>query len=414
MKDNNKAKLSGALIGALVLLFLMYLVYGLWSGGFGANSGNMMGFFDITESRQGMIMTVQSIGCVVLSVIVAIYGERLNKLRGLFYGLFILGIGGLLIGTMPLYTSVGSGYILMLIYSLIGGIGYISIDLLVNGAVADVYPDKKTTFLPLIHGMFALGSMIAPLFVSFLAKPEKPGTFAMPYLVLGGVALVASVVFFFIVRKATPETPYADMAPIRARAAANPVEIFKDIRAWQFLFCCFLYHSFQTGMVAWLPRFFEKSFGTRYEVANSMLSLYFFGALCIRFLSPLVLKKIAPKKFFLCSIGASVVIFSLLLLIPPMPITLQKILLVIIGLLQGAAIPTLQILCSDAFPDRTASASSAIGMGISLSTLIAPLAMGIIIEKSGYSASMWFVTALLLLSFIVLLTVKEKKEPACS
>ncbi|MBQ6372111.1 MAG: MFS transporter [Oscillospiraceae bacterium] len=249
--------LSGSKKLLIVLCFLMYLLYGMYFGGFGANSGSMMKFFGIGESRQGMIMTVQSVGCIVMSVLLGIAGERINKLKGLFFGVVVMGIAGLLIGTLPIYTAQGNGYGTMLCFSVFGGIGYITIDLLMNGAVADVFRERKTTFLPYVHAFFGAGSMIAPLFVSLLADPSSPASFSMPYLVIGACSLVLGAVVFAAVRKVTPETPYADMAPIRARASANPLEVFADIRAWQFFLCCFLYLCFQTGLVAWLPRFFS-------------------------------------------------------------------------------------------------------------------------------------------------------------
>lgn len=404
----NGGKLSASKKALIILCFLMFLLYGMYFGGFGANSGSMMRFFGITESRQGMIMTVQSLGSVIMAVVLGLWGERLNKLHGLFAGVVVMGIAGLLIGTLTLYTAQGSGYGRMLCFSIIGGIGYITIDLLMNGAVADVYREKKTTLLPFVHAFYGGGSMLAPLFVSVLADPVKPESFTVPYLVLGIAALLLGVVFYVVARKVTPETPYADMAPIRARATANPVEVFRDIRAWQYFLCCFLYLSFQTGLVAWLPKFFEEHFRTGYETANSMLTLYFLGALVIRLLSPMIYRRVSVKRFYFISIGASVCVFAMFLLIPKIPLPVQRILLVVTGLLQGVAVPSLQLLVTDTFADRTASASSAIVLGVSLSALIAPLVMGAIIESAGYLASMWFITVLLLLSVAVLATVKER------
>lgn len=405
MKPESRSRSKNLLIA---LCFLMYLLYGMYFGGFGANSGSMMRFFGISESRQGMIMTVQSAGCIVMAVILGVIGERINKLRGLFFGLVVMGIAGLLIGTLPVYKEQGNGYGTMLCYSVIGGIGYITIDLLMNGAVADVFRERKSTLLPLVHAFFGGGSMLAPLFVSVLADPSRPSSFSVPYFVIGCCCIVLCFAFYHVVRKVTPDTPYADMTPIRARASANPLEVFRDIRAWQYFLCCFLYLSFQTGLVAWLPRFFEVRLHTPYETANSMLTLYFLGALIIRLISPMIYKRVSAKRYYLVSIGASVLVFALFLLIPSAPLPLLMVLLVATGLLQGIAVPSLQLLVTDTFADRTASASSAIVLGVSLSALLAPVIMGAIIESAGYLAAMWFITVLLALSAVVLVTVRNR------
>ena len=109
-------------------------------------------------------MTVQSIGCIMMTIFLGLFGERINKLKGLLFGLFFMGLASVLIGTMSMYLSVGTGYILMLLFSLIGGVGYVSIDLLMNGAIADIYPKEKTTLLPLTHAFYGTGSMLSPLF----------------------------------------------------------------------------------------------------------------------------------------------------------------------------------------------------------------------------------------------------------
>lgn len=404
----NEERLSRSKKLLIALCFVMYLLYGMYFGGFGANSGNMMAFFGISESRQGMIMTVQSIGCIVMAVILGVIGERVNKLKGLLLGVLVMGLASILIGTIPAFRAQESGYGTMLCFSVIGGIGYITIDLLMNGAVADVFREKKSTLLPLVHAFYGGGSMLAPLFVSMLADPSKPASFSVPYLVTGCCAVILGIVFFTCVRKVTPDTPYADMASIRARAAANPFEVFRDIRAWQYFLCCFLYLSFQTGLVAWLPRFFEVRLGTPYETANSMLTLYFLGALVIRLISPAVYRRLSARTYYLLSISASVAVFAVFLLLPSAPLMLLRLLLIVTGLLQGIAVPSLQLLVTDDFADRTASASSAIVLGVSLSALLAPVIMGAIIESAGYLASMWFITVLLALSVVVLVTVKHK------
>jgi predicted MFS family arabinose efflux permease len=82
-----------------------------------------MAFFRITESQQGLILTVQAVGCMIIAIMLGIFGEHLNKIHGLMFGLVVLGIAGLLIGTMTLYTEPGTGYGLLLAYSLLAGVG---------------------------------------------------------------------------------------------------------------------------------------------------------------------------------------------------------------------------------------------------------------------------------------------------
>ena len=212
------------------LCFALFLLYGVYFNAFGANAESMMAFFDITESRQGFVMTIQSLGGIVMTVLLGLFGERLHKLYGLLAGAVLVGVAGVTIGTMPLYGN--DSYGLLLVFALIGGVGYITIDLLMNGVIADVFPEKKSTLLPIVHGFYGLGAMLAPLLVTWLTDSGRPATFAVPYLVLGAAALVLGAVFWTVSRRATPHTPYADMTALRDRSVANPAEIFRDKRAW--------------------------------------------------------------------------------------------------------------------------------------------------------------------------------------
>lgn len=193
------------------LCFALFLLYGVYFNAFGANAESMMAFFDITESRQGFVMTIQSLGGIVMTVLLGLFGERLHKLYGLLAGAVLVGVAGVTIGTMPLYGN--DSYGLLLVFALIGGVGYITIDLLMNGVIADVFPEKKSTLLPIVHGFYGLGAMLAPLLVTWLTDSGRPATFAVPYLVLGAAALVLGAVFWAVSRRATPHTPYADMTP---------------------------------------------------------------------------------------------------------------------------------------------------------------------------------------------------------
>ena len=88
--------------------------------------------------------------------------------------------------------------------------------------------------------------------------------------------------------------------------------------------------------------------------------------------------------------------FAVLLLTPSLAV--QRVLLVLLGLLQGAEVPALVILCCETFPTRTASASSIIVLGVSLSALI---------EQVGYGIPLWGLTACLPLSAAVLLAIRR-------
>ncbi len=393
----------------ILMCYLSFVLYSIYFNGFGVNVSTIMAFFQINKAQSGLIITLQSIGAIILTVILGLYGERINKLHGIAFGLVIMGLAGIVIGLIPSFFSQGSGYYFMLGFSLLAGIGYIIVDLLMNGVIADIFPHKKDSLLPYVHAFYCAGAMLAPLFITAVVNPDKISTFALPYIIIGSASIAACVVFAIASKKIMPETPYANMKEISSRAKANPAEIFRDPRAWMYLLACFFYVSFQTGMSTWLPTFCSEHLHIKHETAGLMVTMYFLGALAMRFISPTIYKHITVRKFYIVSLIISGLLFPIFIFVQ-MPVYLNMILIVIVGLLQGSSVPALIILCCDAFPARTASASSIVVLGLSLAALIIPTVVGNLIETSGYTLPMLILNGSIFLSVLILIPIKSMKK----
>ena len=392
-----KSRPRGLEAALIVLCFGAFTLYAMYFNGFG-----------IDEDANGMILTVQAVGCMIVTIVLGLFGERINKISGIVIGLGLMGTAGILIGLLP-KVAPESGYLLMLGFSILAGVGFIAIDLLMNGVVADIFPDTKNTLLPFIHAFYGVGAMLAPLFVTTVVKPEYSLTFALPYLFIGIASILICVALFFIRRKITPYTPYRDMAEIRSSSKGNPAQIFRDKRAWLYLLVCFLYLCFQTGLSTWLPTYGQRQLGLSFTDAGRMVTLYFLGALIMRFLSPLIYKKTPVRSFYILTLLLSGLLFIVFLLVP-MSVAAAKIIIVVMGMLQGASVPALVILCCDTFPERSASASSIIVLGVSLSSMVIPPAMGALMISTGYVIPMLFITVCLFLSVLVLVPI-QAMEP---
>ena len=403
-----KEKLRVSAVMLLILCFISFLTYGTHFNCFGTSTETMMQFFRIDESRQGMILTVQSIGGIVMTVILGLYGERINKIHGIALGLGLMGVASILIGTIPSFCQMGSGYGLMLMFSLLAGLGSLTVDLLMNGVITDVFPDRKNTFLPYVHAFYGVGAMLAPIYVSALASPDAPETFAVPYLILGILAVVLCGALFLNALRVNPHTPYRDMSVLRQRACGNPAEVFRDLRAWLYLGACFLYLCFQTGLSAWLPQYSMNVLNYPYASAAKMATFYFLGALVMRLISPAIYKRISVRNFYVLTISVSAVVFALFLFLPWGPV-MTRVLIFLLGILQGASVPSMVILCSDSFPGRSASASSVIVLSVSLAALIGPAVMGAVIKSSGYLWAMLLILVCLPLSIVPLILATREK-----
>ena len=408
--DEQNMKMNGTKLRPVLLLlcFGAFLLYAVYFNSFGANAETTMAFFSIDETANGFILTVQAVGCMGVTILLGLFGERLNKINGIAAGLLLMGGAGIAIGMMPVYLHTGS-YSLMLALSLAAGVGYMTIDLLMNSVIADVFPAEKNRLLPYVHAFYGIGAMLAPMFVTNVVRPEAPDSFGIPYLYVGVGAAAVAAALFAVSRGVTPDTPYAHLKTLGAKARSNPAEIFREKKAWLFLLSGYLYLCFQTGLTTWLPSYCAQVRGEDFTSAGLNVTAYFLGALVMRFLSPVLYRYLGVSRFYRGSLLTSAVLFLVYLLVP-MPELSGKMLLAVIGLLQGASVPSLVILCCDAFPTRTASASSIVVFGVSLAAMTAPTIMGAVMESSGHQTAMLLSTLCLPLAVLALPRVQASVE----
>jgi len=57
-----------------------FVVYAVYVNSFGPNASLMMEYFDITESKHGFIITVQSVGGILTAVWLSLFGEKYNNI----------------------------------------------------------------------------------------------------------------------------------------------------------------------------------------------------------------------------------------------------------------------------------------------------------------------------------------------
>ncbi len=371
----------------------------------------MMAFFGVSEAKLGTVMTLQAVGSLVVTIILGLFGERINKISGLFTGILLMGIASVLIGLIPQFSEAGGMFMILLIFSLIGGVGYIFIDLLINSVVTDVFQERKQDFLPYVHAFYSTGAMLIPLVANAMVKESQPKTFAHPYLLVGILSL-ALVVFFAIFKKSvTKDTPYEDAAVLKSHSKQNPAEIFKDPKAWLFTLMTLSYMCLHTGITSWLPRFFLVERAMDLSQGNLTITMYFLGILVIRLVSPTIYKKLSIQKFHYISMIVYMVIILLVIFIK-MPFVLICILIFIIGLCCGAVLPGFVLLSTDVFPERSASASSTIIFGIVIGSLILPVGLGALIEGIGYLAAIAIFSVGPLISAGILLIIEKMKKMA--
>ncbi len=404
MEQLGARKLNGRNLAFIVFAYAIYMVYAFYFNTFGTNATVMMAFYNITSAEQGLILTVQSVGGLAAAIFLALQGERFNKINALGLGALLVGVAGIAIGFAP-------PYFLLILIVIVAGIGCTFNDVMLNSLIPEVYPKRKNTLLPIAHAFYGIGAMVTPLFVTAVVDPEVFVSFAVPFLIIGIASTVIFVVYMILGKSIMPETPYADMAAVRKQVSGDPAEIFKTKKAWLFLIAGVLYFSFQVGTMSWLPTYCRE-IGMDFNLSGAMLTAFFGGSLVMRFISPLVLKKMtAQRAYIVFSILSAACMVAGLLTGNSM---LMVVLVAVAGFMQGNSVALLVLIATEAFPHRVASASSISFIALNVATMTAPLWMGEMAGRTGFllpllMGSICMLASALLISFIERNSRKSKK-----
>ena len=386
-----------------------FVVYALYVNSFGSNADTMMKFFGITEGSHGLILTIQSVGGIATAIWLSLVGEKYNKIYVVSACLALMSAGSILSGLIPSFYPDGGGYGLLLVFVLLAGIGYTGIDVMMNGVIAETFPENKETILPIAHAFYSTGAMAAPVFVTLVADTGRPSSFSVPFILIGIVSVLVFAGYLVSGRRIMPGTPYTDMRSVRARVTENPAEIFRGWKAWLILAACLLYFCFMYGLSVWMPSFFahEKAFGHR--LSGLMSTVFFLGALLMRFVSPVIFRRVPVRRFYIVSGILSAVCMTAAFLTDAALTALIVAFVFAGGFLQGAHVIALVMISCSEFPDRTASASAITVLAFNLAAMIMPAVIGLIAEKIGFMIPM-LILAFCMLCSVLLIRIEQHER----
>lgn len=381
--------------------FLSFTVYAVYNNILSNAAPVIMKHFGITESMHGLIITMQAVGGLAVGVFISFFGERFNKIKGVACGILMLGLTALLF-----YFSPQSSYLFLLVCAIMGGVSTFIADILINGALPEVFAENSSTVVPLGHALYSVGAMLTPLAVTAIINPEITSSYSKPYIIVVILGAVVGTSLLLINRKAVEYTPYRDMTVLKNRSVSNPAEIFKNKKAWMIIAISFFYFSFEMGYINWTPTYAQTVMGMSFEQSGRLMSAIFLGNLIMRFVAPGLFKKLKPRTVFLILWPLALVSAAVCFIFKNA--TLGFILLPLMAFCTGMSAPGLILISTGVFPTRTGAASSAVLNSINVSSLMVPYIIGLLTEKLGFSISIFTIILGLAIAIILMYTFKNQ------
>ena len=152
--------------------------------------------YNLSLSQGGLLLSTQSVGGTLLSVLCILFISALNKTKLMVASGLMLCVLLMLVGVLPPLM------LLFIMYAVLGFSGG-AINTLTNSAMVDAMPQKAERYINFMHMLFSLGSVIAPV-VSQAIYPSV-GLLGV-FLIFGGFAICWAVfaVFAFSSHMKTP------------------------------------------------------------------------------------------------------------------------------------------------------------------------------------------------------------------
>ncbi len=341
--------------------------------------------FALSAAEGGLLLSVQSIGGFAVTLIMIIFIDSFNKeklivLAGVLTGLFIVTIGI----DQPLFT-------LFVVFILLGFFAGI-VKTLVNAVMYETVSLRVETHMTLLHMLFSLGSVIAPiasyaLYIGF-------GLMGV-FLVLGGVSILFAVYGAFAFRQGLRKKMLSDRISVRYRWQELKKVLDKPGMKG-IAFVSFMVSAWQVAAT-----YCTASYGANVEGVDShgatALSVLFLGMMVARLLYARIATRFSQIKVLTmgCALGFAAWIAMILV----QDITIKIVLIGVSALCCGNNVPITYVVGCKIAPENSAAAAGIISFGYYFALFVFVPVVGLIGDSIGLGNALMIAALPLILLF---------------
>lgn len=376
----------------LVSIYLLMMAYAFSNTMLGPLMGKMIGHYHLDLNQGALPVAFQSIGGILAIIIGGILADIYKKPNIIIIGFLLYSLGLLSVGSAPAYP-------LLLVSFFVIGISRM-VDTVLNAYIADLFPEKRSRYLSLLHTCFGIGSFSGPFFVRFITDVD--GSWNRPYRILS-FGCLALLCFFILWIPKSPKRSNSDVK--REKTPGGFKKLLTSRTMWLLCLIMILYCGHQNGVTVWLPMYMETALNASPVWASTGLSIFWLGIIAGRLGASFLPENFQGKKF----IGIGSLVGGILL---GLGILLKNPVILIAfsgftGFLTGAIIPMIVAIACNRHSDYSGTASSMIFISGTLASVIFPPAMGKIAGMISFQAAMSLTYIPLILILFVTLFLKD-------
>lgn len=313
--------------------------------------------FSLTGTAQGLSASLMNMGSLIALFVTPLLQGRIRKTK-------MIVLSGLLQVAALCVAGSAAGFILFATANAVTGIGCGWLDTYANSCIVDLHPQNSTRFLGWLHGLFGVGSLIAPLAIRWILGWSN---WRGVYFAFAGVMLLSVGCIAFTSQKV--ENTGALSNTQESRLTLKEVGAYLTVkRNVLLLLTTVMTNMVQTGLTCWIARYMFLAYG---EVAlgATCLTLFWIAATASRFVMPRL--KLRPLTIVMVGAFCATVLLSGGILSGSA--TVMCVAVCLCGFVTGPFMPMLIAECATGYQGKTTLTTSLMMIVGGVARLAVPL-----------------------------------------
>jgi len=230
--------------------------------------------FSLTGAAQGLMSSMLSLGLMLALLVNPLFQGRISKATMILVS-GVLQIAALLLsGGAPNFAVFTVSFVLL-------GVGCGWLDGYINSTIIDTHPTDSPKYLGLLHGIFGIGSLLAPLAMQGLLS----GTGWRAVHVAIATLLLIAMLLVLLARRGSSGTGMFGKGQ-EERLSLRQVGSYLSKRRNLLLLCCgAMTAMLQSGLTCWIARYMFLAHN-RESLGATCLTIYWIAATVNRFIAP--------------------------------------------------------------------------------------------------------------------------------
>ena len=372
MQRQNRKQNTGVVRQVTGMLVLAAVVYALVNTLISVLINEIIDAFALAGTAQGVMSSMLSLGMMFALLATPALQGRIGKLTMLLLAGLLQSVTLVLSGASPNFAVFAAASVLL-------GLGCGWLDSYMNSCMVDVHPVDSPRYMGMLHGMFGIGSLLAPLLIrAMLFFTSWRGVF----YITAGVMLAAMACVFFVNRRVKRAGGVANAQESRL-TARNVMDYLKKRRNLLLLAFGLFTAMTQSGVTCWIVRYMTLKFNAEL-LGATCITAFWICATVNRFFTP----RIRMRPLTLCILGALLSAGCLLVCVLTQSALAACVMVGGVGLFSGHFMPMLLIEGAEGYQGSTTLTTSVMMLVMGAARVAIPLMMAFATNAVSVEASM--------------------------